>query len=75
MSPPTGDEYWTAVDDEKLKHGSELVEELGGDRSGPVDGQHHDVSTRELEHGQHEFESARNEVDWNSFRTDAIPVN
>ena len=34
----TGDEYWTAVDDEKLKHGCELVEELGGDRSDPVDG-------------------------------------
>ena len=39
----TGDEYWTAVDDEKLKHGYELVKELGGDRSGPVDGQRHDI--------------------------------
>ena len=39
----TGDEYWAAVDDEKLEHGCELVEELSGDRSGSVDGQRHDV--------------------------------
>ena len=71
----TGDEYWAAVDDEYLKHGCEFVEKFSGDRSGTVDGQRHNVWSRELEPGQHEFESAPNEIDWNSFRADAIPVD
>ena len=69
----SGDEHWAAVDEEQLEHGCKLVKELRSDRSGSVDGQRHEVWSRELEHGQYEFKSARNEVNWNSFRTDAIP--
>ena len=65
----TVDEYRTAV------AWMWALRRTQGDRPGPVDGQRDDVWMRELEHGQHEFESARNEVVWNSFRTNAIPVD